>query len=514
MPVAVESKSYLDTTRCERPNPHRWTPLPLIFAVAVYSILALWIAHTKAPWQDEGWFANPAYNLAFHGRMGSDVLEPSGFYLNAFFRGVQDRTYYVMPTHLIALAGWFRAVGFSVMSARMYSICWGVVTLGVLFYIVRGLFPNRTVASVAVFLTAIDFIFLWTTSDARMDAPASALALCSVGAYLYFRERDLRKAVLSSQVLGACAVFTHPNAVLVILATAVLGWRFDRDRLRWGYLGMAIVPYIAFGLLWSAYILRSPGDFVHQFLPNLAGHDAERLRIFVQPHVAVWNEIIRHLIGASTPSGLWAGWMALAPMLYVPALGWFLCKHEPSMRMFWTYTVAMILGMTFLNGFKAHFYLIYVVPVYDTVLAAWLVSRRTIEGRCAAGVVVLAFVTLQVSISVLHIRADQYHREYMPTIRDLIRYRSERKTIVGTSSLGFGLSFDGFKDDMRLGTYSGLSPDVIVVDRSYRYFEEFFAKDEPRVTDHIRTMLDTRYRLKVKHGSFWIFERSPDRNRD
>ena len=88
----------------------------------------------------------------------------------------------------------------------------------VLFYILQRLFPDRRVAPLATLLTAIDFIFLWGTADARMDAPASALALCSVSAYLYFREKDYQKAVAASKVLGACAVFTHPNSALVILA--------------------------------------------------------------------------------------------------------------------------------------------------------------------------------------------------------------------------------------------------------------------------------------------------------
>jgi hypothetical protein len=53
--------------------------LPL--AVVVYLVLALWLAHTKAPWCDEGWFANPAYNLAIsweHGQQhfGTERILP------------------------------------------------------------------------------------------------------------------------------------------------------------------------------------------------------------------------------------------------------------------------------------------------------------------------------------------------------------------------------------------------------------------------------------------------------
>jgi hypothetical protein len=38
--------------------------VPLLLILAVYLSLSLAIAHTKVPWCDEGWFTNPAYNLA------------------------------------------------------------------------------------------------------------------------------------------------------------------------------------------------------------------------------------------------------------------------------------------------------------------------------------------------------------------------------------------------------------------------------------------------------------------
>lgn len=495
-----------------------WWAAPVLLAVVIYLVLALWLAHTKAPWCDEGWFANPAYNLAFRGNMGTSVLEPSGFYLNAYFRGIQERTYIVMPNHLVALAGWIRMFRLSAFSARTYSIFWGVVTLPVLFYILQLLFPNRRVAVLGTLFAAIDFILLWSTADARMEAQASALALCSVASYLYFREKNLQKAVIASQAFAACAVFTHPNAALVVLATAVLAWRYDRGRLRlrcWRYLALAVVPYLSFGFLWSLYILQNPRDFAAQFLANAAGHNSERLTMLFQPGVAIGSEIDRYLsaYGVGNPwSGVMDLWMTIIPFLYLAAMIWFIRirrRLEPSTRMFLVYTVTIALGMTFLNGFKGYFYLIYIVPIYDAILAAWLLSLWE-RGRIAKSVAVtvaLAFVGVQLSISILHIQADEYHRDYEPAIRDLAQYRADGKSIVGTAALGFGMEFNGFKDDVRLGMYSGLDPDVLVMDRSYRHFADFFATDEPPVFEHIVQTLSTRYQLAAQHGSFWIFER-------
>jgi Dolichyl-phosphate-mannose-protein mannosyltransferase len=497
-----------------------WWAAPLLLAIVIYLALSIWLAYTKAPWCDEGWFANPAYNLAFRGNMGTNVLEPSGHFLNAYLQGIQQRTYLAMPFQLIALAGWFRVFGSSAFSARLYSICWGAISLPVLFYILRQWFPDRRVAVFGTLLTAIDFIFLWSTADARMEAAASALALCSLAAYLHFRERNFQKAVVWSQALGACAVFNHPNAALVVVAVAVLAWRDDRNRLRqrpWRYMALAAAPYLLLAILWSFYIWQSPADFKAQFFANAAGHNSERLTRLIRPDIAIGMEIVRHLT-AYYLSGVWSGvmhgWMAAVPFLYLPAVIWFLRKartHAAPVRTFVAYFVVMVLGMTFLNGFKGYFYLIYLVPFYNAVLAAWLLSlwERRIDAKCVAVAIASAFVVLQLAISILHIRADERHRFYEPTIQDLVRYRAEGKSIAGTAALGFGLGFEGFTDDSRLGIYTGRYPDVLVIDRAYRSFVGSFGENEPTVFEHVVGTLSTQYKFVVQHGPFWVFERVP-----
>ena len=62
-------------------------------------------------------------------------------------------------------------------------------------------------------------------ADASMDASASALGLCSLAAYLYFCEKDFQKAVVASEVLAACAVFTHPNSAQRLIAVVVFAKR-------------------------------------------------------------------------------------------------------------------------------------------------------------------------------------------------------------------------------------------------------------------------------------------------
>ncbi|HEY3743558.1 MAG TPA: glycosyltransferase family 39 protein [Bryobacteraceae bacterium] len=468
---------------------------------------------TKAPWCDEGAFANPSYNLAFLGKMSANVINPSGHFLNANLQGIQQRFYIVVPNHLVALAAWFKVFGFSLFAMRAYSILWGAFSLVALFYIVRKLLPVNGLAQLATLLTAIDFVYLWSSADGRMESTANALALGSIASYLYFRERNFGRAVWVSQLLSAAAVFTHPNAILVQLILAVIVWRFDRAQIRWKHLVLAVIPYGFFGSLWLVYIVQSPHDFVAQFFSNAAGRNSSRWKTIVQPWLAVWKEFVRE-VAVYVAGGLWGGvlnkWLVLIPVFYATALiAFFRSQKTAQSRTFQWCLVALVLGMTLLNGFKAPMYMIYLLPFYNVVLALGFIClwHAGIDGKVFAAAAMSGLVALQILASVEHIRADEYHRDYLPAIADLKLERSQGKSMVGTVALGFGLGFTGFQDDWRLGEYSHLKPDVLVLDRSYRDFASRFEKDEPQVFLHIVSTLTTNYELKKRFGTFWIFER-------
>lgn len=471
---------------------------------------------TKAPWCDEGWFANPSYNLAFHGKMSTNVVNPYGHFLNAYLSGIKERTYIVPPNHMVALAGWYRLFGFSLLTMRAYSILWGAISLAALFYILYILVPDRRVAQLGTLFLSIDFLFLWSSADGRMDCSANALALASIAAYLYFRESGFTRAVVVSQVLSAAAAFTHPNAILMQPALGVLIWRLDREKFRRRHLLLGAIPYLFFALLWSSYIAQSPSDFATQFFANAAAHESSRLQVILRPWLALWYEVLRHL-GIYVVSDMWSGSVnksfLLVPVFYaVSELASFRNRksYSPSVRTFLYCSWSIILAITFLNGFKTKNYFIYFLPFYDAVLAFQLMAlwKRGKDGQLVAALLGCAFVALQVTASTEHVRADEYHRYYQPAIAQLKREQAEGKTIVGTAALGFGLGFHGFEDDWRLGTYSHLQPDVLVLDRSYRFFTRADEKTEPLVFSHIIDTLTSKYRFAYRYGPFWIFERS------
>src|SRR5580704_4832474 len=201
--------SLVDTTTPIAKGPRRSRGL-LIAASAVtlacFLIAAISLAKAKIPWCDEGWFANPAYNLAFHGNMGTDVLEPSGHYLNAYLSGIERHTYVVPPLYLVNLAGWYRLFGFSLLPTRLLSLFWACVALGALFSLVFSLTRRPWLAFLSAALTSLDVLFLWGAVDGRMDMMCSALGLTAIAVYLLLRERNLNHAIFWSHGLAAAAL--------------------------------------------------------------------------------------------------------------------------------------------------------------------------------------------------------------------------------------------------------------------------------------------------------------------
>ena len=110
--------------------------------VLVYLALGLTNVFTRAPWCDEAWFGNPAYNLAYKGFMGTTVLDPaSSTWKSVKLTGIDRHTYWVMPLNLLMNAAGFRVFGFSIYSMRLLSLFWGLIALsawGVILWKLTG----------------------------------------------------------------------------------------------------------------------------------------------------------------------------------------------------------------------------------------------------------------------------------------------------------------------------------------------------------------------------------------
>src|SRR5205823_12314395 len=110
--------------------------LALIFAT--YFGLGITTIVTRAPWQDEAWFGNPAHNLAQRGFLGTTILDSaSSTWKKVDLTGIDRHTYWVMPLSLLLQAAEIRLFGFGSIQMRASSLMFGAAFLLAWWIILR-----------------------------------------------------------------------------------------------------------------------------------------------------------------------------------------------------------------------------------------------------------------------------------------------------------------------------------------------------------------------------------------
>lgn len=482
-------------------------------AALLFGGLCVGSALTKRPWSDEAWFANPAYNLATHGSMGTTVLEPSDF-----LRGIDRYTYWTVPLDFIAQAAWYKIFGFGMLSMRMLSMSWGLVLMAAWFVIMRQLFRRSDVALLTVVLLSVDYVMVMGGSFGRMDMMCAALGFSAQAAYLWLRERDLTRAVVVSQTLVVASGLTHFNGLLHLVALVFLALYFDRARLKFRHVALAAIPYAVGALGWGLYIMRAPDLFLTQFRGNATNVD--RLSGLHAPLAAFKYEITRrymvayglgaHSIGHSGPIVLKSLILAAYLAAIAGVLGVRRLREQSGCRALLALTGCFFVILTVLDGQKLSYYLLHIVPLYTALLAVWLhwcwSSRgapRWVAAACLAGLFLL-----QVGGVLYRMKVNTYRQSYLPAVGFLQRNARPESLIMGTADLGFALGFDRpLVDDYRLGYFSGKRPDFFVVDEIYEDAIKGQQATRPWLYEHVRQTLDADYGVVYDQAFFKIYAR-------
>ncbi|HXB73391.1 MAG TPA: glycosyltransferase family 39 protein [Candidatus Acidoferrales bacterium] len=271
--------------------------------VLLYMLLALGSVLTKRPWCDEAWFASPGLDLAVNGRMGTHVLEPTGSHLVLLKSGarldrIDQHTYWVMPLHFLILAVWFKVFGFSLTVLRLPAVVWGLAALAAWYVIVRRLGGSRDLAALTLFFIGIDYAFVNSASDGRMDMCAS-LGFLAMAVYLALRETRFPWAVLLSHAAAALSVFTHPNGVLASVSLVFMLLYLDRKRFSWTVLPLPGYPMRSARWDGPQNIMQDRAGFVAQFGANTSNRGSG----WSAPIEALRPELARAISGRSFPAG-------------------------------------------------------------------------------------------------------------------------------------------------------------------------------------------------------------------
>lgn len=493
-------------------------------AVSVFILYLLFTTGTalsKRPWSDEGWFASPAYNLINKGYIGTSILEsvePRGQQ-----RGIDKYTYWIMPLDILVQAAWYKIVGFGLFQMRMLSAAWGLLAILSWWVIVYTLSRDLNLALLTSSIIALDYAFITGGSFGRMDMMCAALSFTAFAVYLLLRERNFNVAILASQSLVVASGLTHPYGILGFAGLIFLTLYFDREKVRFRHVSLALIPYLIGAVGWGLYILQSPSLFVSQFMGNAtAGSNyVGRLDGLTSPLNALWREITLRYLVAFGLGGHSAGTSSIASLkaflLLIYLVGIIGAIFTRSIRSHRGFRALLYLAgiyfviLTLVDGQKLSWYLVHMIPLFAALLAVFLtwLWRNTRVPRWAIVAPMVLFFLLQVGGLVQRIRQNSYGRSYLPAVNFLKSRLNHSTLVMGSTELAFELGFNAnLVDDIRLGYYTGKKPDFIVVDEIYEDAFKGVGTQDGVVYQHVLDTLANDYHPVYDHAHYKIYVRN------
>jgi 4-amino-4-deoxy-L-arabinose transferase-like glycosyltransferase len=487
----------------ESPSAARLRRAALAAAICVYLALACYASWHRLGWSDEGWYADPAYNLARHGRMVTTVFDPS--------RGltrIDQHTYWIFPFSVLSEALWFRIFPATLFSARIHVILWGLLAIAAFYRIVARITGNRVAAAFAAGALALDYTFLDNSAFARPDIMCCALGLSGLAAYLELRGGSLWIALLAANAFLAGAIMTHPNGIFHIAGLLLLIAVLDRKRLTLLNCVAAALPYLAAIGMWMPYVLQDWGAFRDQLTQNGTN---SRWTPTLNPIAILYNELRERywtLFGLKTGGS--ARLKVLVLVSYFGSTALLLCSRRLRQQKGATLLLAL-LGLYFVElsvfNQKLSYYFVHILPWYVAILAVvslWLWTSAPRFRPVLAGWLVL-LLGVQCGGIVLRARQRSAHQDEAAAADFLRRQGTGVHRIAATAALLFYLDFDPrLIDDPTLGTEGSTQPDAVVIGSNYRDIYDGWATARPQAMERIRQRL-SGYRLTYENREYSVY---------
>ena len=441
-----------------------------------------------------------------------------------FLEHIQRWTYWIMPLHTFAQVAWYKVFGFSLLAMRELSATFGLIALLALATLAFRLTQTIEAAFLTVLIVGTDYYFLTRAADGRMDAMAAAFCFCGLATYVVFRERSLSRAILIGSTFAAASAFTHPmGGMMSLVGLATLVLFFDRARLKIGHALLPAIPFLLGIVPWLLYVTKDWHAFREQMRSNSVGRAAG----FLNPLHALkleWTNKYLTVFGFSSTAGfsaqnlrifvLAAYLLALVATIALPAL-----RKRRGYQALVVLTITDMVALTFLDGAKRWYYMVYVTPLLGIVLASvitWAWQERVIR-RTFMTAGLAALILLQVSGTVFRGQRDDYDHRYLPAVQFVeasLRKGTPNARIDGPAELGFEMNFpDNLTDDISLGYRSGRTPDLVVLSNPWTsIFLNDMKRTLPDAANRVDKLLSTEYRKVYDKGGYQIFEKAINAN--
>lgn len=487
-------------------NPKHTLAIALISAA--YLLAAASLASKRAPWNDEGWFADPAYTLLTKGYMGSPIIHPRGTWLAGELTGIQTHTYWIMPGSPLLQAVWYRIFGFGVLQMRAISIFAGLLVIWAWAFLVWRITQNRHAAYLTAAILAADVTFLYGASDGRMDTTTVAFGSLGLAVFAGFRERNLTLALLGANSLIAAGVFCHPNGAIYGFLLFLFVARYDLRALRWRHL-LCLAPYVVFAGAWAVYIVQRPDYFVAQFKANAETPQGNRMAGLGHPLNMLAQEVTRRYLDHFGGSSVWAQFprlMRIVPFLYWGCVIWLLAegvlKKSRSRTFLGICAIAAFLFMGIFVALKSACYLAAILPLYAACVALAACPEPGRLARIPLSMFTALLVAQGLCLSNA-LRHNEYHDGYIPAVSYLKEHVSQQTPINGSPGLLFALPGYRLISDSRLHEPA----EYVVADRWYRFdWSYVYRTYEPQTAVEVQRKLEM-YGPVWERGGWTILHR-------
>lgn len=441
--------------------------------VLVFLVLSIAIALTARPETDESVYANPGYNLAFNGHMGTTLYQLGDYMPNSL--GVY--TYWQPPLYFVATTVWYKILGFGLTSTRLLSVFAGLLGVVCWYTFVRHLLGSVNIALAAAGFVAVDYFFLMGSGRGRMDILCAALGAACISFYTVFRESKPSVAVFGSHLLAGLSFLAHPCGLAYALMLCVLTLYLDFRRIRVSWVFLGALAYTLCFTPWIVYLLRDLPAYREQLNAILAVNNGS-----FDPASFSSNRYLRYLqqeihfrylgpFGLSAGASIAGRAKALILLLYLSAVAGLL--FWPKLR---SNRRLPLLSLLFLTAFvvlteaspsKFYYYLPHTTAIL-AVSAAVFLCHLPFPPRFRL-ILLLGFAALQIAGTAIGISQNPRARSYQPAIEAILRHSSPGSLVIGSGELWFPLSSQRTViHDPALAGRSGLQPDILVMDPLYR----------------------------------------------
>jgi len=477
----------------------------LVAAALAFVYIGSRFAVEVAPNSNEAWFADAARNLWLKGYLGTSVLASKGTWLE----GVDRHTYWAMPAHLLAQAGWYSAFGFSLTSLRFLSIAAGLAMI-VGWYLVAGkLLKSWHLAGAVLLILAADVRIASYSANGRMDSFCACWGILGLAGYLLLRRRWHGWAVLIGHTGVAVSGLTHPCGIIYAFDLLLLQWYFGGFRRMVGMWAWGSAPYVVFGAAFSVWVMQDWPSFVRQFGGNISGLAGEfggtgRFSVLSQGWLGLEAEFQhRYMQSARGWAAQFSLWFYFAGVVWLAMRSGL--RKQRRIRLLFAMGSLHFAFFWLFEGLKLTNYLLHLVPLL--ILLTVIALRDVLEGhRFRMAIGVGGLVLLNVLAVLENSGGELREKNYEPVVRLLEKQRG--RVVTAPAEFAFAAGFDGqIEDDHRLGYYTGRKPDIFIANSWQRKWLDQADKLEPTVSKWIRHKLDDEYREIYRNETFVVWKK-------